>query len=114
MNSVKCLSCQFFVASPKHFLSSKNLVGGETEKTRSGFSGYRSGIVTVTYRHQPGAFFDRLISSFSLSALVTFSFAVVIKDVDDVVDDVIFYVGLDVVIKAVVDVDAVVKLFSKL
>ena len=75
----------------------------------------------MTYRHQPGAFFDRLISSFSLSALVTFSFAVVIKAVvvDVVVvvvvaDDVVFYVGLDVVIKAVVDVDAVVKLFSKL
>ena len=65
----------------------------------------------MTYRHQPGAFFDRLISSFSLSALVTFSFAVVIKDVVVVVvvaDDVVFYVGLDVVIKAVVDADAVV------
>ena len=46
----------------------------------------------MTYRHQPGAFFDRLISSFSLSALVTFSFAVVIKDVVvvDVADDVVF------------------------
>ena len=66
----------------------------------------------MTYRHQPGAFFDRLISSFSLSALVTFSFAVVIKDVVVVVvvvaDDVVFYVGLDVVIKAVVDVADVV------
>ena len=63
----------------------------------------------MTYRHQPGAFFDRLISSFSLSALVTFSFDVVIKvvvadDVADVVDDVVVVVA-DVV---VVDVDAVV------